>query len=122
MRILHVEDDVLNAELFRAVLEPEGHTVALETSGAAGRARALAEPFDLIALDIRLPDLRGDAVCRQLRAAGLLTPIVAVTASAMPDQLAAMRDAGFDDLLTKPLEPATLRALIRRFDKASTTQ
>lgn len=120
MRILHVEDDALNAELFRAVLEPEGHTVVLETSGAAGCARALAEPFDLIALDIRLPDMRGDAVCRQLRVAGLRTPIVAVTASAMTDQLAAMRDAGFDELVIKPLAPATLRNLARRFDRAGT--
>jgi CheY-like chemotaxis protein len=120
MRILQVEDDVLNAELFRAVLEPEGHAVALEMSGAAGLARALAEPFDLILLDIQLPDIRGDVVCRRLRATGMRTPIVAVTASAMPDQLAAMRDAGFDDLATKPLAPATLRALVRRFDRAST--
>lgn len=116
MRILQVEDDFLNAEFFRAVLEPEGHTVVLETTGPAGRARALAEPFDLIALDIQLPGLRGDALCRELRAAGLRTPILAITASAMPDQLEHLLAAGFDKCLTKPLEPADLRAAVRHFD------
>jgi len=122
MRILQVEDDALNAEFFRAVLEPEDHTLVLETTGPAGRARALAEPFDLIALDIELPVLRGDALCRELRVAGLRTPIVAVTASAQPDQLARLRDAGFDEILTKPIEPAALRAMVRRFDALGRTQ
>ena len=116
MRILQVEDDFLNAEFFRAVLEPEGHAVVLETTGPAGRTRALAEPFDLIALDIELPGLRGDELCRELRAAGLRTPILAITASAMPDQLEHLLAAGFDECLTKPLEPADLRSAVRRFD------
>jgi len=118
MRILLVEDDGLNAELFSAVLEPEGHLVALEITGPAGRTRALAEPFDLIVLDVQLPGLRGDALCRALRAAGIRTPIVAITASAMPDQIAALSDAGFDECLNKPIEPATLRDVVRRFDVA----
>ena len=118
MRILLVEDDTLNAELFRAVLEPEGHVVELEVTGPAGRARALAEPFDLIVLDVQLPGLRGDSLCRALRATGLRTPIIAVTASAMPDQIAALSEAGFDECLNKPIEPATLRDVVRRFDAA----
>jgi CheY-like chemotaxis protein len=114
VRILHVEDDVLNAEFFRAVLEPEGHTVVLESDGPAGRARALSEPFDLIALDIDLPGIRGDALCRELKASGLRTPIFGLTAMAMPDQLKTVRAAGFDDLLIKPIEPADLRNAVRR--------
>jgi CheY-like chemotaxis protein len=121
MRILQVEDDALNAALFSAVLEPEGHTIVLEVTGPAGRARALAEPFDLIALDIELPGMRGDALCRALRAAGVHTPIIALTASAMPDQIAALRSAGFDECATKPIDPAGIRELVRRFAAAGQT-
>jgi CheY-like chemotaxis protein len=121
MRILQIEDDPLNAALFSAVLEPEGHIIVLEVTGPAGRARALAERFDLIALDVELPGLRGDVVCRGLRAAGITTPIIALTASAMPEQIAALRSAGFDECATKPIDPAGLRELVRRFAGAGPT-
>lgn len=106
----------MNAAFFAAVLEPEGHTVTLAITGPAGRTLALEELFDLIALDIELPGLRGDALCQQLRAEGVRTPMVALTASAMPDQLAAIAVAGFDECMTKPIDPGDLRAMARRFD------
>ena len=114
LRILHVEDDVVNAELFSAILEPEGHTIVLETTGPAGRARAMAELFDLIALDIQLPGLSGDSLCAELKKAGLQTPILAITASAMPEEMDRVRAAGFDELLTKPVDPGELRTAVLR--------
>lgn len=114
MHILLIEDDPLNVDLFTAVLESDGHEVTVERDGEAGKARALSEPFDLLILDIQLPRLRGDALCRELRAAGVTTTIIGLSAEALPDQVAANRAAGFDDYLTKPIFPSALRDAVRR--------
>ena len=115
MRILLVEDNTMNTTFVTAVFEPEGHEVALARTGPQGRAAALAAQFDLIVLDIELPGLRGDLLCQELRAAGVQTPMVALTASAMPDQVAVIRAAGFDEVMTKPVEPRALRAMALRY-------
>jgi DNA-binding response OmpR family regulator len=96
------------------VLEDDGHQVRVERDGEAGKARALRDAFDLILLDIQLPRLRGDAVCRELRAAGLTAPIVGLSAEALPEQIKVNAEAGFDDYLTKPISPAALRQAVRR--------
>lgn len=109
-----VEDDPLNVDLFTAVLVDDGADVVVERDGPSGRDRALGERFDLILLDIQLPGMRGDALCRELRAAGLSVPIVALSAEALPAQVAANREVGFDAYLTKPISPAALRAAARQ--------
>ena len=114
MQILLVEDDQLNVELFIATLEADGHQVTVERDGEAGKARALGERFDLILLDLQLPRMRGDALCRDLRAAGLRLPIVALSAEALPEQIRVNREAGFDDYLTKPISSLALREAVRR--------
>lgn len=118
MRILHVEDNALNGAFFCDVLRDDGHEVVLVTTGPAGREAATLGTFDLIVLDIGLPGLRGDALCRELRARGLRTPVVALTASAMPDEMIAIGSAGFDECMTKPVAPEDLRLLARRYDPA----
>ena len=115
MRILLLEDHPVNLELFRAILERDGHDVAHEASGLVGRARALAEPFDLILSDIDLPGLDGHAVCRDLRAGGITCPIVAITAFADPGEAERGRLSGFDLYLTKPIGPQALRRAIDLF-------
>ncbi|MDE3095580.1 MAG: response regulator [Chloroflexota bacterium] len=115
VRILLVEDSPMNSTFFQAVLEPEGHEVTVEVTGTAGRERALTEPFDLIVLDIVLPGLRGDAVCKELKATGLRTPLIALTASALPEQMAVVQAAGFDECLIKPIAPEDLRSVVRRY-------
>lgn len=115
MRLLLVEDDPLNFELFVDVLEVDGHEVVVERSGGAGKARALTERFDLVILDLHLPGERGDAVCRELRARGVRLPILALSSSAMPDQIARGLAAGFDGYLTKPISPHALRQAVRRY-------
>ena len=113
MRILLIEDDVMNVELFEAALESDGHEVVTERDGAAGEERA-AERFDLILLDIQLPKRNGLAVCRNLRARGLGIPIVALSASVLPEEVAQTKAAGFDLFLSKPISPSDLRAAVRR--------
>jgi len=119
MRVLLVDDNPANVEYFVAALESAAHVVDVETDGEAGRARALADKFDLIILDIQLPRLSGDAVCRALRAAGVMSPIIALTSAAMPDQISSHAQAGFDAYLTKPISPSSLREVARRFERRS---
>jgi CheY-like chemotaxis protein len=116
VRLLLVEDDALNVELFVAALGDE-HEVIVETDGLAGLARARAEAFDLILLDIHLPGMRGDEVCAALRAAGLRTPIAAITASAMAHEVEHVRSAGFDVFLTKPIRAAELRRAVKHYGR-----
>ena len=112
MRILLVEDDPKNVELFEAALEDD-HVVVVERDGVSGERRALAEQFDLILLDIRLPKKNGIEVCRSLRASGLRMPIVALSASVLPDEVARIKDADFSRFLSKPISPNALRAAVR---------
>lgn len=118
MRILLVEDDALNVEVFSAVFESDGHDFVVETDGLRGRDRALTEPFDLIVLDIHLPGMAGDAVCRELRSAGLDLPILALSAAALPAQVTRGMDAGFTAYLTKPITLAALRQALDRHRRA----
>lgn len=114
MRILLVEDDPKNVELFQAALEDQ-HEVVVERDGVAGRERALAEPFDLILLDIQLPKMNGIDVCRSLRARGLQVPIVALSASVLPDEVARIKGENFSHFLSKPISPPSLRAAVHEF-------
>lgn len=117
MRVLLVEDEPMNADLFVDALEPERHEVVVEDDGLRGLARAGSERFDLIVLDMNLPGMSGAEICRSLRAAGTTTPIVALSASVLPNELAAGLRAGFDAYLTKPIAPLDLRAAVRRYGK-----
>jgi DNA-binding response OmpR family regulator len=68
LRLLLVDDNPLNVELFVAVLEADGHEVIVERDGIAGRDRALRDPFEVMVVDVQLPRLDGIALCRALRA------------------------------------------------------
>lgn len=116
--MLLAEDNSMNVELFRDVLESDGHEVVVERDGLAARDRGLAEPFGLVILDIQMPGLDGHAVCRALRDAGVNGPIVALTSSAMPDEVRRGADSGFDAYLTKPISPAALRTAVREHGTA----
>ena len=113
MRILLVEDDSMNVELFEAALETDGHEIVTERDGAAGEERA-SDRFDLVLLDIQLPKKDGLAVCRGLRARGLRMPIVALSASVLPEEIARAKSAGFDEFLSKPISARDLRDAVRR--------
>ncbi len=115
MKLLLVDDNEMNVELFVDALEADGHEVVVERDGVSGRERGLRSTFDLLIVDIQLPRLDGIALCRELRSAGIRTPIVAISSSAMPDQVERGLAAGFDEYLTKPIAPAALRAAVRRY-------
>src|SRR3984885_14188947 len=119
-RVLVVDDDPPLQRMLRRTLAAEGFEVTI--AGDGGAALAAAERFapDVIVLDVAMPTLDGLAVCRRLRAKGLPTPILMLTArDAVPDRVAGL-EAGADDYLVKPFAVAELvarlRALTRRRD------
>jgi two-component system OmpR family response regulator len=118
MRVLVVEDEVRLGQLVLKQLQYEGHTGTLVVSGEEALLQVAEAPYDAIVLDIMLPGMDGIAVCRTLRARGVRTPILLLTArDAVEDRVAGL-DAGADDYLIKPFAfaelLARLRALIRR--------
>jgi len=118
VRILVVEDDPeLAALIARGFLE-QGIDVVLETTFSGGKTRAALGTFDVLVLDVMLPDLDGLEVCRRIRAVDARTPVLMLTAlGAVTDRVAGL-DAGADDYLLKPFAfdelLARLRALARR--------
>lgn len=114
MRLLVVDDNELSLELVAEVLAADGHDVTTAATGTAALALVTQRAWDLVLMDLHLPGLSGVEVCRRARAAGVRVPIVALSASAMPDEIARAMPAGFDAYWTKPIAPAALRAAVRR--------
>lgn len=117
-RVLYVDDEELNRLLMRALLEfRPGVTLEMAVDGASGLAAARAAPPGLLLLDMRLPDMTGLQLLQALRADPMLAhvPCVAVSANAMPDDIAEALRGGFDAYITKPIASARLFGEIDRF-------
>ena len=118
MRVLLVEDDALLGDGIRVGLGQDGYTVDWVTDGLAATHALEVEPFDLVVLDINLPQKSGLEVLRQMRTQGKETPVLLLTArDTVADRVKGL-DAGADDYLTKPFDldelSARMRALLRR--------
>ena len=118
MRILVVEDEAKTAAAIRRGLEAEGHAIDIAPDGAEGLWLAEQNPYDVVILDIMLPELSGYELCARLREAGDWTPILMLTAKDGELDEAHALDTGADDFLTKPFSfvvlLARVRALLRR--------
>ena len=114
-RVLLVEDNPINALLARTLLKREGAEVDRAASGQEALAAAAAASYDLILMDLRMPDMSGVEAARELRARGIRTPIVALTAEAFEDDRRAALAAGMDDFLVKPLTEIALRTVLARW-------
>ena len=113
MRVLIIEDEVRLAATLQDLLELNGYTADTCHDGEAGLDNALTGIYDLLILDVMLPKLDGFTVLRRLRAAGLSTPVLMLTArSEVADRVEGL-DGGADYYLTKPFEPKELLACIR---------
>lgn len=118
MRILLVEDDRMIAQAVEAALQGEHHAVDAVRDGQSADAALRAATYDVILLDLGLPRRDGLDVLRSLRARGVTTPVLVVTArETVRDRIAGL-DAGADDYLVKPFDTdellARIRALVRR--------
>lgn len=122
--LLFVEDDRDIRAALRLALEDEGYKVLESPDGQSGLKTFASENVDLVLLDLRLPDMSGFDVCRELRSKSLV-PIIMVTAQTDTHDLVAGLEAGADDYVTKPVIAkelaARIRAALRRTTLLSTS-
>ncbi len=126
MRILIIEDEKRIASFIERGLKEERYVVDSAHTGEKGMFLAEVNPYDLIILDIMLPDIDGISICKRLRDAGISVPILMLTAKNRVQDKVLGLDSGADDYLTKPFAfeefLARVRALLRknREDKITT--
>jgi two-component system copper resistance phosphate regulon response regulator CusR len=118
MRILLVEDDNDAAAVLATGLREHAYAVDIAADGRQALEQAAINSYDLIVLDLLLPQMDGLEVCRRLRQQGSTVPVLMLTARGEPDQRVEGLDAGADDYLPKPYHfpelLARMRALLRR--------
>ncbi len=121
MHILVVEDEQRLAYLLRRVLLEERHTVDLAHDGRAGLDLALSDTYDVVILDVMLPEIDGINICRQMRAEHVMSPVLMLTARGAVEDRVTGLNVGADDYLTKPFAMeellARINALLRRRDR-----
>lgn len=126
VRVLLVDDDRAVREALERALKLDGYDVDVVSAGLPAIDRQLGDPADAIVLDLRLPDIDGLDVCRQLRAKGDRTPLLMLTARDAVDERVEGLDAGADDYVVKPFALkellARLRALLRRNEDDGTDE
>ena len=122
MRVLLVEDERLISAYVKRGLEEEGYAVDAVYTGREALHWVDAAVYDLIVLDILLPELDGIAVCRELRQRNDRTPVLMLTARDTVDNRVAGLDAGADDYLVKPFAIKELLARLRAITRRSTEQ
>ena len=110
--LLFIEDDRAIRAALRLALEDEGYKVLESPDGQSGLNTFASETVDLVLLDLRLPDMSGFDVCRELRSKSLV-PIIMVTGQTDTHDLVAGLEAGADDYVTKPVVAKELAARIR---------
>jgi DNA-binding response OmpR family regulator len=120
MRILIVEDEAKLAQAIKKGLELKGFTVDWLEDGEKARTRILLykNEYDLILLDLMLPDVSGNEICRDVREAGVTTPIIMLTARDEVEYKIELLNSGADDYITKPFSfdemIARIQAVLRR--------
>ncbi len=103
--MLLAEDNRVNQLLVVRLLEARGHDVTVAGDGRAAVELALRENFDVILMDVQMPELDGLEATRALRAGGVKAPIVAMTAHAMQGDRDRCLEAGMDAYISKPIQP-----------------
>jgi len=111
--VLFVEDEEALRMTVGDRLRNEGYAVDYAANGDEGFEMATQLPFDLIILDVMLPSKDGFEVCRELRRAGLQTPVILLTAKTQESDKVLGLDLGANDYVTKPYSPRELRARVR---------
>lgn len=115
--ILLVEDNIINQEVARAILEKQGHKVSVAESGEQALSLCSEQCFDLVLMDVQMPHMDGREATRRLRLQlnGKPLPIIAITANVMPGERERCLAAGMDDYLSKPINPHTLRRMLAAY-------
>ena len=123
-RILVAEDSDINARVLMAFLEEAGHRVTRVRNGTEALAALASEPYDLVFMDMRMPEMDGLEATRRWRRteSGPRLPIVALTANATPEDKSRCLDAGMDGFLTKPVSPERVLETLERLAPARTAE
>jgi DNA-binding response OmpR family regulator len=113
-RLLVVDDDPINRRLLASYLKREGHEVATANDGAQGWELVQAEPFDVVLLDVLMPELDGYEVLERIRGDEALRrlPVIMISSVEETDSIVRCIELGADDYLPKPFSPPLLRARI----------
>ncbi|MDX2170167.1 MAG: response regulator [Deltaproteobacteria bacterium] len=118
LRVLLAEDNLVNQRLAMRLLEKRGHLVVVANNGREALANHLTQPFDLVLMDVQMPEMDGFEATAALRArergSGQRLPIVAMTAHAMKGDRERCLLAGMDEYIAKPIQAAELFELIER--------
>jgi len=122
MRVLLVEDEHRISAYVKRGLEEEGYAVDAVFTGQEALDWVEAAPYDLIILDVLLPEMDGLTACRELRSRGNRTPVLMLTARDTVEDRVAGLDAGADDYLVKPFAMKELLARLRALNRRSTEQ
>jgi signal transduction histidine kinase/CheY-like chemotaxis protein/HPt (histidine-containing phosphotransfer) domain-containing protein len=113
--ILIAEDHPVNQKLMVLILEKLGYGFIPADDGLDALDKAVAFPVDLVFMDIQMPRMNGYEAAQKLREQGFTQPIIAVTASALPDEEAQCRKAGIDDILFKPFKRSGIEDILRKW-------
>jgi two-component system cell cycle response regulator DivK len=115
--ILIVEDNEKNMKLVRDILQHRGHQTIEAATGEDGVRLAVERRPDLVLMDIQLPDIDGIAALGRIRADRALdgTPVLAISASVMPDEQQKIVASGFDAFITKPINLKMFHETVQRF-------
>lgn len=115
--VLIVEDNELNMKLFHDLLEAQGYDILETREGLQALSLAREHRPDLILMDIQLPDINGITALKMIRKDERIsrTPVVAVSASAMPDEQQKIVASGFDAYITKPINMKLFLETVERF-------
>jgi signal transduction histidine kinase/DNA-binding response OmpR family regulator/HPt (histidine-containing phosphotransfer) domain-containing protein len=119
LHVLLAEDNVVNQRLAASLLERRGHKVTIAANGREALAAIGAQPFDVVLMDVQMPEMGGFEATAAIRAMQIErgdgpTPIIAMTAHAMKGDRERCLEAGMDEYLTKPLDPRHLCALVEQ--------
>jgi two-component system sensor histidine kinase/response regulator len=118
LHVLLAEDNAINQLVMKRLLEKRGHRVVVVADGRQALAALDRDTFDLVFMDVQMPDMDGVEATRAIRAKELMSgggahqPIVALTAHAMIGDRERFLAAGMDGYLTKPIEPAAIDAIL----------
>ena len=122
MRILLAEDDLRLARAVRRVFEEESHSVETVGDGTSALKSASGGSYDVLVLDVMLPEVDGFDVCRRMRENGVQTPVLMLTArTAVQDRVKGL-DCGADDYMVKPFAVAELLARVRALGRRGARQ
>lgn len=122
LSILVVDDDELNRRLMRVLLTHEGHRVEMASNGLEALNAVKHRKFDIVFMDLHMPDMDGIEASRQIRAwenESTHTFIVALTASYLPEIGSELFEAGMDNYISKPFEVEHIQRLLRYTSPAS---